>query len=386
MSHDELAAALRQAVLAQDFGATPDPLEGGRPLRHFPSLDLALCAFPHGTAPVFANVLFSREHPQGLVAQIGADAGPVANVRFVADRRDAAGTSVLWQPGSDWAAIADWQPLTGSGVHRFVAPYPASLLKLMVAVGVALGVERGHFDWPAQTVEAMLVVSDNDATTTLIALLHRHGLLAPLHQHLAACGLHGLRLDGTQPDGGWGNAAGAGVGRIQMTAWDTLRLLWLLDADAPPPPWLPAGAVLLGAPGRARLRGWLDAQALHEILSSTLLAGVPGWVPGLPAQLPARWVGADGSVETRGLRFPPDVRPANAAATLRFAHKTGATENYAADAGIVRGLAPARPRCHYLVALLSSLGSRYAPGAPCATTWRLPALGAAIDRLMETFE
>jgi hypothetical protein len=71
------------------------------------------------------------------------------------------------------------------------------------------------------------------------------------------------------------------------------------------------------------------------------------------------------------------VRPASNAATLRFAHKTGTTENYASDAGIVRAIAPLKR--HYLVALLSNLGTRYAPHAPCATTWRLPALGAAID-------
>jgi hypothetical protein len=44
----------------------------------------------------------------------------------------------------------------------------------------------------------------------------------------------------------------------------------------------------------------------------------------------------------------------------------------------VRGIAPHR-RCHYLIALLSNLGTRYAPTANCATTWRIPALGRTID-------
>ena len=52
---------------------------------------------------------------------------------------------------------------------------------------------------------------------------------------------------------------------------------------------------------------------------------------------------------------------------------TGSTDNYAADAGIVRGIAPRRR--HYIVALTSHLGTRYA-------YWRLPALGAAIDATM----
>ena len=36
----------------------------------------------------------------------------------------------------------------------------------------------------------------------------------------------------------------------------------------------------------------------------------------------------------------------------------------------------------YIVAVLTSLGRRYAPHERCATTWRLPALGAAIDTLL----
>ena len=75
--------------------------------------------------------------------------------------------------------------------------------------------------------------------------------------------------------------------------------------------------------------------------------------------------------------YPPDVRPASQRAEVHFAHKTGTTENYASDAGIVRGIAPQQR--HYIVALITNLGTRYAPGEPCATTWRLPALGAAID-------
>lgn len=384
MTPEPLAEALRQAVLAQDFGSTADAMRGGAPVRHFPSLDLAVVAFPPGAAPRFANLLFSREQTQGVVAEIDDRAGPVRNVHYLADQRNADFDSFLWFPDSDWSRI-EFDTLAGAGAaHRFVVPYPASLLKLMVAVGVALGVEGGRFDWPAQTVEDMIVVSDNDATTTLVALLHRHRLIGPLHERLAACGLTTLRLDGTRADGGWGNRAGAGVGRIQMTAWDTLRLLWLLDADAPSPPWLPTGTRLLGEASRDRLRGWLEGQGLHEILSSTALAGVPGWTPGLPARMPTHWLAGDGSAAVGDERFPADIRPANAKAQVRFAHKTGTTENYASNAGIVRGIAPHRR--HYIVALISNLGTRYAPREPCATTWRLPALGAAVDRLMSRFE
>ena len=105
---------------------------------------------------------------------------------------------------------------------------------------------------------------------------------------------------------------------------------------------------------------------------------MPGCVAGLPAELPARWIGIDGSVRAgRQASYPADVRAASQRAEVRFAHKTGSTENYAADAGIVRGIAPHRR--HYIVALITNLGTRYGPGEPCATPWRIPALGAAID-------
>ncbi len=387
MKHEQLAQTLLAAVRTQHFEHTADSLRGGQALAHFPSIDLAVAAFPSQAAPVFANVLFSREHPQGVVAQIDAEASAVRNIRFEADRRNAQLVSDAWLPEADWSRLT-FAPLCGHGPQRFVAPYPASLIKLMVAVGVARAVDAGRLDWHnvAQRCEGMIAFSCNDATTALIALLHQVGELSSSDQHalndiFALYGLPTLRLNHTRPDGGWGNAAGAGVGALHMTAWDSLRLLWLLDADAPRAPWLACGTPpIVSDASRARIRAWMDDQALHEILSSTALAGVPGWVPGLNAQLPARWLEPDGSVRAGDETFPPDVRRINAQATLRFAHKTGTTENYASNAGIVRGLGSADGiKRHYVVAVLTNLGTRYAPNAHSATTWRLPALGAAVD-------
>ena len=50
-----------------------------------------------------------------------------------------------------------------------------------------------------------------------------HEVANGLHGLLAASGLHTLRLANTKPDGGWLNRDGAGVGQLQMTAWDTVR-------------------------------------------------------------------------------------------------------------------------------------------------------------------
>jgi len=340
-----LAAALLQAVRALDFGRTADQQAGGAPVAHFPSIDLAVAVFLPGRPALWANVLFSREHPQGVAATFDGPAGRVAQVRFNADLQDAQGRSVAWDPDSDWLRLP-FRPLAGGAPLRFVAPYPASLLKLMVAVGVGLAVDAGRTGWP-KALEPMLIISDNDATDACVSLLHRTAMVDALNRRLAALGLATLQLNDTRADGGWRNADGAGVGHIHMTAWDTVRLLWLLD-EAAPPPWLPTGTRLLSPASATHLMDVLRRQQLDEILSSGSLRGVPGWRPGLP-DAPA------------------------------FAHKTGTTENYASDAGIVR-----QGRVHYAVAVLTNLGRRYASHDRCATTWRLPALGAALHRHLES--
>lgn len=395
----ELAAALLLAVQAQQFASTPDRLRKGAPVDVFPSIDLAVIAFPEAGSPVGANVLFSRDHPDGRSAEFSATFGAVRNVHFLADQRDAAGNSASWLPGAVWDRM-NWQTLGGRADQpRFVAPYPASLVKLMVLVGVAREIDAGRSAWSApwsyrtETLpvrgwaERMIAVSSNDATSALVALLHHVGAIVregdterrnAVHDAFSRYGLPTLRLSNTRPDGGWMNRDGAGVGELQMTAWDTARLLWLLDEAAPNAPWLDAGTPPLLTPGsRAEVRTLLASQALHEVLSSTTVAGVPGWRPGIPARLSRRWITAEGGVAAFELSRPPDVRGAQAAAEVQFDHKTGTTENFLSDAGIVTGLTPQRR--HYVIALLSNLGTRYAPTEGTATTWRVPQLGAAID-------
>jgi hypothetical protein len=358
LAAQNLETTLLSAVREQGFAFTQDRWQEGRPVAAHPSIDLAVAAFPAGRPAVWANVLFSREHPAGHIARIGADAGPVQGLRFDRDVRDAQLDSAAWLPGADWARLS-WEPLWGAGPVRFVAPYPASLLKLMVAVGVALAVDEGRLaDWP-DALEPMITVSDNEATDACVAMLHRAGLLPEgLNRRFAAWGLPTLQMHGTTPRGGWRNGDGAGVGMIHMTAWDTVRLLWLLDDAAPPPPWLaqplPMALARPSPASRARLRAVLQRQQLDEVMSSASLKGLPGWVPGLPG-------------------------------APVFAHKTGTTDNYASDAGIVR--LPAGSEVpggcgHAIVAVLSSLGRRYASDERCATTWRIPALGGAIHRWM----
>jgi len=396
MTHAELAAALREALRAS--------LAEARAFDPPPTLDLAVVAFPRDADPVWANVLVTRGHVEGVVARIGADASAVQDIRYLVDPTDAQRRSVAWQPGADWTRLSGLQTLHGSGPFESIAPYPASLIKLMVLVGVGLLIDEGQTDWDeawtwggrrrpvADWADGMITESRNDDTSALVALLHARGLINRdgrgqeqrngLQEAFARLGLPTLRLAETRPDGGWLNRDGAGVGHLQMTAWDTVRLLWLLlpavMPDAPPPPWLPRGqAPLLQAPTAQRLWRFLDEQALHEVLSSTITHGLPGWRPGIPAVVPARWIDPHGQVAAADRRWPGDVRPLQQRATVRFAHKTGTTENYLSDAGLVCSLKPGGRR--YLVALLSTLGSRHAPQPGLATDWCVAVLGARID-------
>lgn len=398
MTPTQLAAALIFAVNGQNFGNTPDKMQNGQPVAAFPSIDIAVIAFPENGQPVGANVMFSRDYKGGLVAQIAPSFGEVRNLRYLADQIDSHGKSVAWLPGADWDGMR-WETLFGEGQNRFVAPYPASLIKLMVLVGVAREADAGRSAWDVQWsyagktryvhewAEDMIVLSSNEATSAMVALLHSTGAIVRdatgergnmVNDVFARYGLKTLRLSNTKADGGWTNPAGAGVGHLQMTAWDSARLLWLLDAGAPAAPWLvQAQPPIVTSASRDRMRAMLEGQALHEVLSSTLLAGVPGWQVGIPAKLPDKWIKADGSAELDGEKYPADVRISNGLAQVRFAHKTGTTENFLADVGIVTGIAPNRR--HYVISLITNLGTRYAPDDLTATTWRVPALGAAID-------
>jgi hypothetical protein len=115
------------------------------------------------------------------------------------------------------------------------------------------------------------------------------------------------------------------------------------------------------------------------VLSSGALAGLPGYRAGIPSRLAPQWRTADGRIQVGDYRFP--AAPLQPTPEVSFLHKIGNTENYASDAGIVRGIAPWRR--HYLVALQTNLGKRYAPQSVCAGPWGLAGLGAAIDALMK---
>ncbi len=235
----------------------------------------------------------------------------------------------------------------------------------------------------------MVTESDNRATKAVVRHLHARGEMARLNRDLAALGLDTLRVEGTSPaDGGrWA------PGEIHATAMDVARLLWLV-AGGPGVLWrtregAPVTRQALPEVARARLQRLLAQQGLHEVLSSGSLCGAGP--AGIPALVPERFLDPQtGHEAAGGQAWGRDVRPCNAAAEVRFLHKTGLTWNYAADAGLVEPL-PGKPFRRYVVVVLSAAGSRFldperagAARHPCeveqvCVTRRLARLGAAID-------
>lgn len=372
-----------------------------------PHLDLAVIRLDAaGRAVEAANVLLDPASPGGRVVRLDRNLA-ATGVRF---RR--------WDPerrAGDGPALTAADDVSAS--HRrgadFMAPYPASLFKLLLAFHLERRVAAGALrpgtplagppgepgpegpppapevrplrDWE----ERMITESDNLATRVVLRHLHARGEVVRLNRDLARLGLGTLRIDGTSPEDGGRWAPG----EIHATAMDVARLLWLV-AGGPGVLWrTPAGTPvtrrLLPEPGRRRLRALLADQGFHEALSSGSRCGEGP--PGIPALVPGRFVDpATGRETAGGQAWGRDVRPCNAAAEVRFLHKTGLTWNYASDAGIVEPL-PGKPFRRYVVAVISAAGTRFvdpehaaAPRHPCealqaCVTGRLARLGAAID-------
>lgn len=425
-----LLAAVRSAHFEEvvDFGAGNEDhdAEPGsvRRIAHVPNVDVAVIQLDHqGKAVAWANVLLSRDYPTGYVVPATLDAG-ASTVRFLRwdiDRWNggsyAPGNSTPrerkgWTNDPPLRAEDDLIPGREMMSTCFMSPYPASLFKLLVALQTlrsgsripSLAMDQPQTfhsaGAPAEThpvgvwLERMITVSDNRATQVLLKLLHQEDQLSVLHQDLRRWGLATLQINGTRPSdgGGWQ------TDRIHMTAFDSARLLWLIDGG-PGILWrTPEGTAVttdvLDNKARTRLLQLLAEQGLNEALSTSNLAGAPHVVPGLPTAVPMRWVDpATGTVTVDGIRYGMDVREANKRAEVGFAHKTGLTYNYASDAGIVRSL-PGQPFRHYVIAFFSNLGYRYSdpvfanrprgpymnPVTPISYTQRIPALARRIDQ------
>ncbi len=381
-----------------------------------PNVDMALIAFEEGCEPAMASVMLSRDFPGGRVNTIDKTTLDIQGVRF---RRwdqarwdggtfDSNGIQLTTKGWTSDPPLGDGDDIVPglSGADYFI-PYPASTFKVLVAVKILEQYDQGALSIDAdythnsvtrtlrKWMEEMIVHSDNESTRALLKKLHELGQAGALNTLFAGLGLATLQINGTsaQTGGNWN------PGQIHMGAWDTARLLWLLDSAAPAPSWTVSGTnnkvntEFLKAGSKQILYDFLADQGWHEVLSTTALCGIEKTQAGIPALLPSRWIAPDGSVNIAGIPLSGNVKPCNANAELSFAHKTGLTLNFGSAAGIVNGLSGKAKR-HYIISFFSNLGYRYTDADktsgpnPCyglgiCYTQRIPAMALALDNALK---
>jgi hypothetical protein len=417
---EQLAADLQLAVQDAAFDEVVDfeyDTKGGPApqVANQPNVDVAVIELDVAGVPTAAaNVLFSRDFPDGKVVALDENFAP---------------------SGVDWRAWdlerwdGDWNGawptgsrlVPGTSGEKFMVPYPASTFKLLVAYHTLRLIENGDIapnrdyvyeqrngktclgntkeftNTTTQLLDKMITYSSNTATCALLQQLHGLDEMKPMNERFAALGLPTLQVKGT--DSGAGGTWNPG--EISMTAIDTARLLLLvngLDGVA----WKTADGRkviadrVLGPDYQAQLRDLLGQQGFNEVLSTTNWCGATYPVQGMPAKVPGRWIDPnDGTVTVHGIPYGYDVRPCNETAQVKFLHKTGLTENYGSDAGIVKALEGEDGR-RYIVTTFTNLGYRYSDasqadsdGKPCFNsgvcyTEKFAILGKAIDDLMRT--
>ncbi len=401
-----LAAALREAVAEQRFA--DGLLDHGVPNWRTPIVDAAVIELdPDGRVAAVANVLLSKDYPHGVVVPVGDDLG-TGEVRWLR------WNTGEWEAGS--SGSVDVVPGRENASVSAMSPYPASVLKLMVAFGILRLVDRGVLDLaetvsyqPAYTtsgcggpgaarldtwLDRMITASDNSATCVLVKKLHELGEVDRLNETFQKLGLHTLQMRNTNPATG-----GEWLG-MSMSALDTARLLLIVaDGTGYDPArtlWrTPAGkgvtSNVLTPSSRAYFARLLTDQGLNQALSTSNWCGRDYPAGGIPQRVPERWINpADGAVTVGYRVYGQDVRPCNRRAEVEFAHKTGLTSQAGADAGIVTSLPGAATR-RYVVAVFTSLGMRFAdahkpPDPPgvfhVAYTDKLAKLGRRIDEIM----
>jgi Beta-lactamase enzyme family len=402
-----------------------------RPIARPPNVDVAVIELdPNGRPIDAADVLLSRDYPDGVLAPVDRDLGTTA-VRFLRwnINRSNGGTFSTetgrqltregWADDPPLTRADDIVPGREDAPLRFMEPYPASLFKLMIAFQTLRLVDRGVLRLDArytyvpvtspclgaspktetnrQWLQAMITYSDDGSACALVQQLQHLGQITAMNQEFRALGLGTLQVNDTDPASG-GNWQ---PGDIDMTSLDTARLLLLINGG-PGTLWhasngQPVTANLLSPGSRAFLTGLLAQQGFNDELSTTNWCGLPYPAAGIPQLVAAQWINPrTGTVTVAGKRYGRDVRPCNAAAQVTFAHKTGFSYNYASDAGIVQSL-PGRPYRHYIVAFISNLGYRYsdpqlaaATTLPCfgvpgiCYTQKIAQLGYRIDTLLKT--
>jgi hypothetical protein len=354
----------------------------------------------NGSIAGVANVLYDRDSPKGYRVSVDPKTLETQGVEFSRWRLERWDGQAAWEAGP---AATDVTVPVGNPDKRYMAAYPASVLKVMVAHSiyrlvdsnrltlttpvryheevvdgvtqtcgygpsnptgaVPAPVAEGATDTVSGWLDQMITVSDNFATCALLQEINDLGALEESNRHFADIGLPSLRMQPSQPlvGNGWSS------GTMSMGALDTAKLM-LIASGAPGTLWTtpngkPVTADVLSARSRQAYQADLAEQSFNEVLNPVNLCGSSDAVQGIPSTVPQRWVDpATGNVVTYdgdlAIDFGYDTRPCDAAAQVTFAHKTGLTYNAGGDTGIVRSL-PGKGNRFYVVAALTSVGNRF---------------------------
>ena len=398
---EDLVDRLPPGVEGDEFSPEEFAAAAGVPNRRVPNVDVAVIELdPSGRPSTAANVLLSKDYPEGVVVPVDDNLG-TSQVRW---RR--------WDTNAWEAGSAGSEDVVGGRERaqlEMMSPYPASVLKLMVGFGVLRLVDRGELSLDeelpyapensscgkpgsrtvGQWFDRMITVSDNQSTCALLKRMHDLGEVDALTDLFADLGLSTLQVRNTNP------ATGGAWLDLNMSALDTARLL-LIVSGAPGTLWRtpggePVTADLLSTSSRRYFLDTLADQGLNQALSTTNWCGRDYPAQGIPQPVPKRWIDpADGEVSAAGRSYGQDVRPCNAAAEVSFAHKTGLSIQAGSDAGIVRSLPGAVER-NYIVVVFTNLGMRFADANrpadpprvfPVSYTEKLARLGHDIDTIV----
>lgn len=390
----------RAATQKSKRAAKADP----KPIHQMPNVDLSVIELgPGGKPKAAATVLVSKDYPNGKVVPLDK------NMR-TDQVRWGKWDDAQWDAGEQGAPVL---PGTDDRPIKYMQPYPASVMKVMVGYGLLKLVDAGKLSLDEkytykpvgtpnslcgkggqtksvrQYFDEMTTVSNNMSTCALVKLLHDKKAVDATNQAFVDLGLELLQLKGTDPNTGgkWGGNS--------MGAMDTAKLL-LLVSGAPGTLWTdPAGKPVtkdkLSAKSRKFFMKELGEQGLNQVLTTTNWCGRDYPAAGLIQKVHPRWINPlDGKMTVDGRVYGQDVRPCNAKAEVTFAHKTGFVDTSGNDAGIVNSL-PGKPKRDYVVVVNSNLGNRYVdknrpadpPGIyPVAYSEKYGKLGLAIDKIL----
>ncbi len=432
---DHLADALRQAVDSQNFKDVIDltpPVQGRsmhapavekydptdmpkaprvfgpmtpEPIHQTPNMDAAVIELDGSGRPTsMADVLLSPQYPHGVVVPVNQKQLGTDQIRY------------RWWDDDEWdqnggQGTRDVLPGRENAALDFSSPYPASVLKLMVAFGIMRMSDQHVIDLNAtydyrpvtinptcgdatskpikQYFDEMITVSKNESTCALIKLLHDKNYIDTLNTTFTQLGLPTLMITGTDAGNG-----GHWIGS-NMSSIDTAKLLLIVNGG-PGTLWTnPDGSRVtrdvLSSSARQLYLKTLGDQGHNEMLSTTNWCGRAYPAPGIPQLTPQRWINpTDGTMTVDGLYYGQDVRPCNATAEVKMSHKTGWVDTTGSDAAIVHSL-PGKDKRNYIVVVFCNLGTDYVdvnrpadpPGVyPVPYTQKYAQLGKAIDQIV----